>query len=111
MKKIVYLAAAMLVCLSAAANGTGMQVVSDNNLTETWSAAAWKDDGVVSGLTFVFGSSRMKGRISGQHPIQYDSDTGQYRINFKGEWYKVKVSDRQEFDYMFHADKTYYFNH
>lgn len=109
MKKMLYLAAGLFVCLSATANEVEQQHVSANGLIETRTAAAWEDDGVVSGLKF-FGT-HVKGTVPGQFRIQYDSDSGKYRVSFRGNWYNVKTSDRQEFGYMFYADKTYYFNH
>lgn len=106
MKKIFYLAAALGVCVFFQANASDN--ASNNLLTEANYTLGWVNDGVV---TLKFFGRNVRGTASGQHPIQYDSTTGSYRVNFKGNWYNVHRSDRDDFSYMIHADKTYYFNH
>lgn len=106
MKKLFYFTvAAMLICLSATANQKITQTFAGNKVEEI--ASSWEDVGEVSVKFF---GTNVKGTAQGRHRVQYDSETGKYRINFKGSWYYAKPSDRSGFNCMFYADRAYYFN-
>ena len=102
MKRIFFIAASMMLCGGAAAcniqnQGTATVVVSNYD---------WESCGTVTSLkTGNVSISRLK------CPLEYNSSTGQYRINYRTTWYSVKTSDKSEYMYMFYYNnKPHYFN-
>lgn len=110
MKKVFYLAVAMFILSSAAvyANATVSNAISDNDMAYVSSASDWS---FCSSVKLYFFGTHVKGTAPGTYNVEYDSNSGQYRINYKGRWYtNIQSSDKSGYRYMFYADKLYYFN-
>lgn len=104
MRTIVIILATML-CVSPV---MALETSNPLGVTTESEASGWIDCGTV---TIVKWSGSIK--ISNQTPrkVQRDSDSGRLRINYGGEWYSVRSSNRSGYDYMFSAGGgTWYFN-
>lgn len=103
MKKLIILAASVVLC------GASLQANSTPVLTSEQSCIinmGWEDCGIVTSLK---GNNITLYRLKCQ--LQYNSATGQYRINYQNNWYNVKYSDKSGYEYMFYYNsKPYYFN-
>lgn len=101
MKKVIYIAAGMLLFGSAATIASNSQA----NIAEARIECDWSD--------YATATAVRHGTVNeyGKWPVQFDSETGQYRIQFKGTWCIVRSSNKSGFDYMFnYQNKPHYFN-